>query len=147
MAVWAEWNRRVEGDQSRPYFAYVRNAGDAPVYVDHLLAHAARGDPQKCEFGLVAPQDTRGVGLNQDRFPPDEDPPYVEVFFRDAEERAWWRDSRGYLRSSDWEAIGSPTAEAIDANEPSIGNRGRLDSLVSKRQKPTKDRTRLTTLR
>jgi len=101
VSVWAEWRRSSDRyDLSeRQFFAYINNAGDAPIYVEDLRAGFEGSGPigPVIQVGTVPAGGTSDYGLSEVLFPPGGEVPYLQIRFLDTN-RVWWLlDSRARL--------------------------------------------------
>lgn len=98
VSVWAEW-RRSSDRYERQFFAYINNAGDAPIYVEDLRAGFEGSGPigPVIQVGTVPAGGTSDYGLSEVHFPPGGEVPYLQIRFLDTN-RVWWLlDSRARL--------------------------------------------------
>jgi hypothetical protein len=98
MAVWAEWDRAVAGQNPRQYFIYINNAGDSPVRAE--ITRVGKVPYPVIRMGVIPPHDTKNWGLEEDRFPPKGNPPFVEIEFLDLDRVRWQCNSDGVLRKA-----------------------------------------------
>lgn len=98
MAVRVEWNRAVAGQNPRKYFIYINNAGDSPVRAEITRVGDARYPVIK--MGVIPPHDTKDWDLEEDKFLPESDPPFVEIEFLDLDGVRWQCNSDGVLRNA-----------------------------------------------
>jgi hypothetical protein len=99
ISTWAEWDRTEPGRHERPFFAYVNNSSDAPIYVDVMAVSQGEGpEPFRVRIGTVPAHATRDFGLDVTRFPPGGDVPLVEIQFLDADRVRWRRNSCAALQ-------------------------------------------------
>jgi hypothetical protein len=107
IAVWTEWKRTESPDSTpRQYYAYVNNASDSPVFVERMIVAKTPEDvpAENVTLGVVAPHHLADYGLSEISFPPDGDPPYAVVEFRDVDRARWKCDSNAMLRRIDTRA-------------------------------------------
>jgi hypothetical protein len=99
VSAWAEWDRSQSGRHERPFFAYVNNSSEAPIYVDVMTVSDHEGrNPLHVRIGTVPAHETRDYGLDVTSFPPGGKVPLVEIEFLDADRVRWRRNSRAALQ-------------------------------------------------
>jgi hypothetical protein len=101
ISVWAEWKRTPDRHDAseRQYFAYINNASDAPIYVELMQVHRGPDHPpEEVEMGTVPGHDTVDYGLDEEHFPPGDDPPFIDITFLDSNRIRWSLDSRATLK-------------------------------------------------
>lgn len=95
MAVWSEWDRTVAGQNPRKFFVYISNAGDSPV---HARISKVGGSNYPVIMGVIPPHGIKDWGLEEDKFPPEGNAPFVEIEFMDLDRVYWQCNSDGVLR-------------------------------------------------